>query len=83
MLRNLVGVQPLNKSNHRQEGELFVKAESSFNMGTVQFVGEDLLQKFSVGQKVYVGNQREQIRMEDMDIMVMEEKNVYAIVSEE
>ena len=82
MLRNLLGVQKLGKQNKRERGEIFATAESTFNVGMVQYVGQDLAGKFSVGQKVYFGNQREEIRMGDSDIMVMEEKNVFAIVEE-
>jgi hypothetical protein len=83
MLRNLLGVRPLNKPAGREEGELFVKPESAFNVGVIEFIGEDLRDgKYTQGQKVYIGNQREQIRIDGMDIMVMKEDNVYATVEE-
>lgn len=82
MLRNLLGVQKLGKPSKHSPDVIFAPTESTFNMGAIQFVGEELSQKFKVGQKIYFGNQREQIRMADMDIMVMKEDNVYATVEE-
>lgn len=80
MLRNLLGVKGLGKAK-RNTG-LLVDTETSHNVGVIKYVGADLQDKFSEGQKVYIGNQREQIRMGSDDIMVMEEANVYAIVEE-
>lgn len=82
MLRNLLGVEEQNKSQGRGEGQLFASAEVTFNTGIILFVGEDLSSEFSPGQKIYFGAQREKIRMDGKDIMVMEEKNVFAVVED-
>lgn len=81
MLRNLLGVQKLDKPTRRKgSGEIFAETEITQNIGIIRFVGEDIQNKYSEGQKVVVGNQREEIRMNGLDIMVMEDKNVFAIV---
>lgn len=80
MLRNLLGVEKLGKPSRRAAGEIFASAEVTHNIGVIRYIGEDLTGKFTVGQKIFVGNQREEIRMDGQDIMIMEESNVFAIV---
>jgi co-chaperonin GroES (HSP10) len=80
MLRNLLGVQKLGKPTKRNSGDIFAEAEVTQNVGIIRYVGADLTSKFSEGQKVYIGNQRDEIRMNGAEIMVMEEKNIFAIV---
>ena len=82
MLRNLLGVEKLAKSSGRSEGQLFAQAEVGFNTGIILHVGEELEKKFSVGQKIYFGAQREEIRIDGKDVMVMEEKNVFALAED-
>lgn len=82
MLRNLLGVEKLGKPSKKNAGDLFAPVEAIHNIGIIRYIGEELQGKFSEGQKVYVGNQREELRMDGTDIMVMEEKNVIAIVED-
>lgn len=82
MLRNLLGVEKLTKSSQKTEKKLFADVEVTHNMGIVKYVGEELKDKFKPGQRVHVGNVREEIRIDGQDIMVMEEKNVFAVVEE-
>jgi co-chaperonin GroES (HSP10) len=81
MLRNLVGVEKLGKSSKRQSGTLFAETEVTHNLGIIRYIGEQV-ENLRIGQKVYIGNQREEIRMEGSDIMVMEVSNVIAIVED-
>jgi co-chaperonin GroES (HSP10) len=82
MLRNLIGVEKLGKQSKKNAGDLFAPVEVTHNIGVVRYVGEELSSKFTVGQKVYCGNQREEIRMDGADIMVMQEANIFAIVED-
>lgn len=82
MLRNLLGVEKVNKSK-KEAGSLFANVDVTFNTGIVKYVGEDLAGKFSVGQKVIIGNKREEVRINADEIMVMEETNVFAVVEDE
>lgn len=79
MLRNLLGVEKLGKAAKKDDTKLFAPVDVTHNVGVIRYVGEALKEKFSEGQKVYVGNKREEIRMNGADIMVMEEDNVIAI----
>jgi hypothetical protein len=76
-------VKSLSKPGKRNSGDIFVEAEVGHNVGIVRFVGENLQGKFVEGQKVAIGNQREQIRIGGEDIMVMEETNVYALIEDQ
>jgi len=55
--------------------------ETSYNTGLVYEVGPAVTD-LKPGQKVYYGAQREQIRINDLDVLVMEESNVYAVEAE-
>lgn len=55
--------------------------ETSYNVGLVYGVGPAVTD-LKPGQKVYYGAQREQIRINDLDVLVMEESNVYAVETE-
>ena len=82
MLRNLIGVEKVGKTTKRNSGDIFAPVEVTHNIGIIRYIGEELTDKFSVGQKVYCGNQREELRMNGADIMVMQEANVFAIVED-
>lgn len=82
MLRDLIGVEKAGKSSSKQTGTLFAQVDVTHNVGVIRYIGEGVQGKFSVGQKVYIGNQREEIRMDGADIMVMKEDNVVAIVED-
>lgn len=82
MLRNLIGVEKQGKPARKSAGDIFAPVEAVHNIGIIRYIGEELQDKFSVGQKVYCGNQREEIRMNGADIMVMQEANVFAIVED-
>lgn len=81
MLRNLLGVEQLGKSQ-KDENAMFASAEVGFNTGKVLYVGEELANKFSPGQRLYFGNTRELIRIDGKDVIVMKEDNVFAIVGD-
>lgn len=80
MLNNFVGVEQVGKTS-KNDG-MFAQVETTNNLGIIKFVGEEADKKFKVGQKVYFGNKREEIRMSDADIQIMEDENIYAIVEE-
>lgn len=81
MLRDLIGVEKVGKARKKEESSLFANTEVTHNIGVIRYLGVDV-KGLQVGQKVYIGNQREEIRMEGADIMVMEAKNIIAIVEE-
>ena len=80
MLNNFVGVEQVGKTS-KKDG-MFAQVETTNNLGIIKFVGEEADKKFQVGQKIYFGNQREEIRMSDEDIQIMEDSNIYAIVED-
>ena len=80
MLNNYIGVEQLGKTS-KNDG-MFAQVETTHNLGVIKFVGEAANPKFKVGQKIYFGNKREEIRMSDADIQIMEDSNIYAIVED-
>lgn len=80
MLNNLVGVEQVGKTS-KTDG-MFAEVETTHNLGIIKFVGESADEKFLVGQKVYFGNEREEIRMSSLDVLIMKDSNIYAIVEE-
>jgi co-chaperonin GroES (HSP10) len=81
MMRNLVGVEKLGKASRKSSGEIFAQVEATHNVGVIRYLGVDVT-GLKVGSKVYVGNQREEIRMNGADIMVMEVSNIIALVED-
>ena len=61
---------------------MFAELETSNNVGIIKFVGETANKEFKVGQKIYFGNKKEEIRMRNMEIQIMEDANIYAIVED-
>lgn len=80
MLNNYVGVEQVGKTS-KKDG-MFAEVETTNNLGKIKFVGEEADKRFQVGQKVYFGNKREEIRMSDADVLIMEDSNIYAIVED-
>jgi co-chaperonin GroES (HSP10) len=82
MRKNLVAVSKLGKPSKKSSlDELVVTPETAEAQGVVRYKGpevEDLL----VGQKVFFGNKRHELRLNGEDVLVMEESNIYAIVEE-
>ena len=75
-----MGVEQVGKTA-KNDG-MFAEVEVTHNLGIIRFVGEEASDKFSVGQKVYFGNEREAVRMSSLDVLVMKDSNIYAIVEE-
>lgn len=80
MLNNLVGVEQVGKTS-KNDG-MFAEVDVTHNLGIIKFVGETADDKFQIGQKVYFGNKREEIRMSSLDVLIMEDSNIYAIVED-
>lgn len=83
MLGTLVGVEKLGKSSKKQGEGLFASVDVTHNLGIIRYLGASICEDgLKVGMKVYIGNQREEVRMEGVDIMVMDQKNIIAIVDD-
>jgi len=80
MLNNLIGVEQVGKTT-KNDG-MFAETEVTHNLGLIKFVGESADEKFSVGQKIYFGNERESIIMSSEEVLIMKDTNIYAIVED-
>lgn len=55
--------------------------DSEQNSGLVVFAAEST--NLKAGQKVYFGNKREQVRINGKDLLIMDDDNIFAVISEE
>jgi hypothetical protein len=78
-----VGVEKLGKSSSDPKS-LFAMPEDTSAVGIIRYVGSDLKDPdLKVGTKVYFGDQRQQMKIHGIDILVMEETNVLAVAQDD
>jgi len=70
------------KKENKSSSSLFASIEPSDNQGTVLYIGPDVT-KVSVGQKVYFGKNRENIKIMEDDVTIMKEDNLFGVVEDE
>lgn len=75
-----VGVEQVGKTENSKS--LLAMPEDASAVGIIRFVGS-VSEDLKVGTKVYFGKSHHQLRMNGMNILVMDEENVYAIVAED
>ena len=80
MLKGKIGVIKIGKSS-KQDG-LFVMPDVTDSLGIIKYVGEGVNETLTPGTKVYYGKDREECRMREDDVMIMEEDNIFAILEE-
>lgn len=82
---NLVGVQRISKTTPEKRTALFVEEPLvADDFGVIAYIGEGIQNPpFAVGDKVYYGKHRQELRMAGKDIFAMEVTNVIARVTEE
>ena len=76
-----VVVEKLGKSKDTSNS-LFAMPEDTSAVGTIKYVGKDVLD-LKPGMKVYYGKNRHELKMDGADVLVMDEDNVYAIAEED
>lgn len=74
-----VAVEKLGKSSGSKDS-LFALPEDTTSCGTIIAAGPEVTD-LQVGQKVYFGDKRQQVRIEGKDLQIMEEDNVLAIAT--
>ncbi len=82
MRGKLVGVEKMGKA--KNDKSFLAMPEDTSAAGFIRYLGEELKNSdLKVGMKVYFGKDRHEIQINGTQIMVMDEKNVYAIVAED
>ena len=61
---------------------MFAMPEDASAVGLIKYVGNEV-SGLSIGQKVYYGKNRHELKMEGKDILIMDEDNIYAIVTDD
>lgn len=86
-LGNLVGIEKASTQSKKKKDDdsLFIREpEVADDYGTVRYIGANVKDPaFKVGDKVYFGRERQELRMSGQDILVMKVENVVALVEEE
>lgn len=77
MRKGYIGAVKIGK-HEDEEMSMLSMPNVSQNLGEIKFLASDI-KELKVGDKIYFGNQREQIRMAGMDVMIMKLDNVYAV----
>ena len=81
MRGNRIGVQRLKKSK-ANENPLIVMGDAGDMVGIVKFLGDNASEDLKVGMKVYYGNKKQQVKIQGLDIEVMEDDNIFAIAED-
>ena len=79
MLGKWISVEKI-KQNDNKTAALFAMPDDASAVGIVRGVGPELNESaIKVGQKVYFGKNRHELKMNGVDVYVMELTNIYAI----
>lgn len=77
-----IGVEKLGKSS--QTKAFLAMPEDASAVGYIRYLGTDLANSdLKIGMKVYYGKNRHEMKMNGIDILVMEEENIYAVATDE
>ncbi len=80
MRGNKIGIEKVGKAAKKQGG--IIMPEVADSLGIIRYLGDEAEKDLEIGDKVYYGTERQQVRMGGADIEVMESDNVLAIVEE-
>ena len=79
MVNGKIAVEKATKS--KKVSDLgFAEVEAVDSLGIIRYVPEN--SAYSVGQKIYYGGKREEVRMAGIDVQVMNEDNIIAIAED-
>lgn len=78
LLWNLVGVEKVNNPSKPKGTSLFIEEpEVADDCGIVRYIGTGIKDSpFSIGDKIYFGKHRQELRIAGKDILVMDASNV-------
>lgn len=79
---NRVAVEKLKKQTKKAD-TFFVAPESDEFLGTIRFLGNSAASDLKVGDKVYFGNQHQQVKMIGADMCIMTDDNILAVVTDD
>lgn len=77
---NRVAIEKVKKATKGQQTGFIVVPEGEEYLGIIRYVGDAAAQDLKVGQKVYFGTNLQTARIGGVELCVMEDTQVYAIV---
>lgn len=78
-----IAIEKLKKLDKKQVHGGLIMPDSEEYLGHVRLVGSEADPSIQVGQKVYFSTNFQQVRMGGVDLCVMEDSQVLAVVSED
>ena len=81
MVNEKLAVEKVGKPRQKESEAMFAGVNIADSMGVIKYAFKG--SKFEVGQRVYYGIKREEIRMSGTDVQVMGEENIVAIVEDD
>lgn len=78
-----IAVEKLGKASSKVDS-VFHMPDDASAVGYIRYLGTDLKESdLKIGMKVYYGKNRHELKMDGIDVLIMEEDNIYAIVEED
>lgn len=79
---NRVAVEKIKKAKKGDGGGFLVMPDGEEFMGVIRHVGESCSKDLKVDQKVYFSTNYQQVRIAGVDLCILEDAQIYAIVTE-
>lgn len=80
--QNKVAVEKVKQHGAAEKSSFIVVPESEEYVGIIRYVGETADPKLQVGQKVYFSTNYQKCRMGSVDLCVMQDIEIFAIVTD-
>lgn len=83
MRGNNVAVEKLKKQTKSTQQGFLVMPETTEFFGAIRFIGEGASKDLQIGQKVIFADKHQLTKLEGMEVAVMEDSNILAVLDEE
>lgn len=83
MHNNYIAIERKGKSGKSNESSFLHTVESRDTSGYIRFLPEGYNGDLNINDEVYVGDSHQQIRINGLDLLIMEEGNIIAILKVE
>lgn len=77
-----VGIEKSKKHDKAKKESFLYVPEAEEYSGTVKYVGQDVDTRVQVGQKVYFTTDHQVMRIGGIEVCVMDEKSIVAVINE-
>jgi co-chaperonin GroES (HSP10) len=78
-----VGVEKSKKHDKSKKDSFIIVHEAEEYVGIIKYLGQDCGSNLSVGQKVYFTTDHQPMKIGGIEVCVMDEKQIVAVINEE